>query len=249
MRASAKRSLVLKLQVLFPFSVRQAGIPHLTCVYALTAASGDTKIHSFIVQAGTVAEPGRLLWHYRTRKCRLMLAGNVPAAQQPQAQTYQRFPGTVGQLHGPVRLFNCAWKFTEWCWCHLQECEFWFIVFCVAFYGLSVWYSAFLINFLFLRLSHSLFSWNASQIFSVIPTFFPFLLSHHFSALSGLPQCVPPAPAYTNQISLMVLEHRRKELYTPTHTCAHMDWILFYPPLLQGFDSPTTASTGCEVQD
>lgn len=38
-----------------------------------------------------------------------------------------------------------------------------------------------------------------------------------------------------------------------THTQSvrhsHIDWILFYSPLVHGFDSPTIASTGCEVQD
>lgn len=40
---------------------------------------------------------------------------------------------------------------------------------------------------------------------------------------------------------------------THTHTQSvrhsHIDWILFYSPLVHGFDSPTIASTGCEVQD
>lgn len=98
-------------------------------------------------------------------------------------------------------------------------------------------------------LSSVLFFHRKSYIFS--NSFLPFIPPLFFSALISLSQCVPHAPAYTNQICLLVLEHRRKELHTHVEsvTHSHMDWILFYSPLVHGFDSPTTAFTGSEVQD
>lgn len=98
--SSSECSLVIEIQVLRwggPAGI--PGEPHLTRVYALTAASVDTKVHSFIVQEGTVAEPGRLLWPPP-----LMFGENAPAVLQHQAQIYQWFPGTVVQLNGPVKL-------------------------------------------------------------------------------------------------------------------------------------------------
>lgn len=98
--SSSECSLVIEIQVLRwggPAGI--PGEPHLTRVYALTAASVDTKVHSFIVQEGTVAEPGRLLWPPP-----LMFGENAPAVLQHQAQIYQWFPGTVVQLNRPVKL-------------------------------------------------------------------------------------------------------------------------------------------------
>lgn len=62
MRASANAAWFSKFRFCSEAG-QQESQPHPTRVYALTAASVDTKVHSFIVHEGTVAEPGHLLWH------------------------------------------------------------------------------------------------------------------------------------------------------------------------------------------
>lgn len=151
------------------------------------------------------------------------------------------------------------------------------LVFCVAFCRFSVWYSIFLIFFAFLLFIYALFSFlilksslaflitshpSVTSVISHVPLFFhpksdfssksfvfflPFIPPLLFSVLIRLSQCVPRALAYTNQICLLVLEHRRKEFHkhTGSVTHTHMDYILFLSTTEHGFDSPTTASTGC----
>lgn len=81
------------------------GNPHLTRVYALTAASVDTKIHSFIVEKGTVAEPGHLLWQVSTQKKLPDVSGKcADGAATSHTHTYPWLPGTTVQLNGPVTL-------------------------------------------------------------------------------------------------------------------------------------------------
>lgn len=92
-----------------------------------------------------------------------------------------------------------------------------------------------------------LFFHPKSDFFSKSFFFLPFIPPLFFPALIRLSQCVPRALAYTNQKGLLVLEHRRKEFHKHTvcNTHTHMDYILFLSTTEHGFDSPTTASTGC----